>query len=251
MTVEKSIRRVWQCNGAIIVLDVLGWRGRESQLADRWQNVTDTIMSDMRDALFDYPQFHGINFITGVFETDSFVIGAWRDNREIDASLASFVAICANALFVDCWRKGLLLRGSFSFGEFTASSDNHMSGNALDDARSEASVMNWAGCHATLSTSLRLRELMLLDQSLRRAVAVIRNPPFKDNTLSGERCVLNWVYAFFRGQELSEIRSIMKRESESAISDSDKLKHEYTNRFFETMIRVYEARKREHEAKEH
>src|SRR5690554_1664110 len=98
------------------MLDVLGWQDRESVLNDKWQKITNLINHEIGETLKAYTDFKGISCTVGVFETDSYIIAAWRDNREIDVNLVAFASICANAFISACWREGLMLRGCLSIG---------------------------------------------------------------------------------------------------------------------------------------
>jgi hypothetical protein len=225
--------RKWQCNGILILLDVLGWRDRETVFIEKWQKVTDLSIAEIGEILKNNAVFKGISCSTGVFETDSYIIAAWRDNKEIDVNLVAFASICTNAMISACWREGLLLRGCLSIGEFTATNDLKVNGAAIVDARSEFNAMNWVGCHATIKAAKILDSLIPKYKVLRNTFVGVIDPPYKDKSLSGQRWVLNWAYAFFQQPQERELREIMKNELSKAKKETDIAKHKFTNRFFE------------------
>jgi hypothetical protein len=226
-------RKQWQCNGVLIVLDVLGWQAGKSALSKRWQMVTDMNTAFLPEILQSNASFKGVNCVTGVFETDSYLIGAWRDSREIDAGSLAFASIFANGFFAASWREALPLRGALSIGEFTASSDLKVSGIALSDVRSEFDILNWVGCHATETATNILDGIVPKYKVLKKSFVAVADPPYKALSVLGQRWVLNWVYAFFRQPEERAIREIMQKELGSAKADRDKAKYERCIRFFE------------------
>lgn len=65
---------------------------------------------------------------------------------------------------------------------------------------------------------------------------------YKDKSLSGQRWVLNWAYAFFQQPDEQHLREIMKKELNDAKNENDRAKHEFTGRFFEKVYAALEAR---------
>lgn len=240
-----SERKVSQCYGVLIVLDVLGWQNGKSALNDKWQLVTDIALQETQKAAKTYPQFKGTNYIAGVYATDSYLIGAWRNNKEIDENLVAFAAVTANALFAACWQWRLALRGCLSIGAFTASSDPlRVTGEALLDAHSEVDSMNWSGCHATTKANKILDNFVPKYKVLTNAFADIIDPPYKDKSLSGQRWVLNWAYAFFHQPDEPQLRATMKKELSDTKNENDRAKHEFTRKFFEKVYAALEDREK-------
>lgn len=238
-----------QVSGVMAALDVLGWQAGKSERSPAWRNVTEGNTLAIVDTLRDRKQFAGINCIAGVFETDSYIIAAWRDNKEIDTWLIEFVAVSANAFISTCWHRALPLRGCLSIGDFAVSDDFVISGKALADARSEYSAMNWVGCHATTNASKFLDNFVPKYKILTDAFVGVIDPPYKDLSLLGNRWVLNWPFAYFKQTGMPQIREIMQKELGSAKKDKDKAKYELTIRFFEKVYAHLEDREKRRAAK--
>jgi hypothetical protein len=233
-------------NGIVVILDTLGYKDaiehHEQETKKNWALFTNSAnwgLHQLRRE--DYRDCLDLRIIDYETAKDSYVIGAWQDNQEIDSKLVGFVAANCNASVGYYMKKRTPLRGCISCGTFDMSDkDGTISGPAVDEARNEFEETTWSGVHATESLGAVLDQLSLKSTWVRNCFVKCVDLPFKKGREL--RWVLNWPYAYDDVVAQKDLLAHLEQELLDATKADVKVKKKFTLRFCQLLIEQNQER---------
>ncbi|MBX2978664.1 MAG: hypothetical protein KF905_05155 [Flavobacteriales bacterium] len=188
-------------NGAVLLLDVLGWKGIWLRRSDAIEAMLQLVAS-CRDAISSFSgdkvmgdRFSGLR-VEVLTISDTIAITC---HGELDESV-ELLSYVGNYLIINGIGCHLPLRGALSYGLFKSSS-NVLLGPAVDEVASWYENSEWIGGFLTPSASLKVN----IDNFVYPHLLVRHDVPTKNGTYKNGLC-LNWPIVWASEENAVEAR---------------------------------------------